>query len=71
VAVTPPESPCIYIAESSLNTNEQEEGTPYDTKLINNDTVKSRSGIVCTAIDYLKKRVLPGDGPVSLKHVVT
>jgi hypothetical protein len=32
-----------------------EEGTPYNTKLINNDILKSTSDIVRSAIDSLKK----------------
>jgi hypothetical protein len=44
--------------------------TPCNTKLINNDVLENTSGIVCSAIDSLKKRVLPEDGPVWLKHVV-
>jgi hypothetical protein len=31
------------------------EGTPYNTKLINNGVLKSMSDIVCSAIDSLKK----------------
>jgi hypothetical protein len=41
----------------------------YNTKLINNDILKSMSGTVCSAIDSSKKSVLPENGPMWLKHV--
>jgi hypothetical protein len=33
----------------------KEEGTPYNTKLINNDIAKGMSDTVCSAIDSLKE----------------
>jgi hypothetical protein len=50
----------------------QEEGTPCNTKLKNDDVLKRTSGTACSATDSLKKekRLLPEDGPVWLKPVV-
>jgi hypothetical protein len=45
-------------------------GDTINTKLINNGILKSPSDNVCSAIDSLKRRMLPEGGPVWLKRVV-